>query len=188
MHSKVGIDEQIDRFRREGAAAAAAHAAVNQAFRTKVRDRDPARYTQLLGEFRAATGQAFPHDVPEMKRLIDAGHARALDTAIAFLVADPWFFRSGYLKADLIRAVKRANLGQLQRVLLQQVVGGGVRQRDRQEFRHYCRLACQLLSSDFLTQIESLRKDADPDIRRSARWVEDALYPGPLKGHGKSKI
>ena len=187
MRPTNSIIDQIDQFRREGGHSGAAHRAVKEALRDKLPDRNREDYHALWDEFRSATERAFPHDVKAMKRQIDAGNTPALDTAIAFLVADPWFFGSGYIKVSLIASVKRASLDDGQRAMLQGVVCSIIRERDGQEFRHCCRLACRVVTADFLARIAALTKDNNAQVRRRARWVQDALYRGPLSGYAQPR-
>ncbi len=177
------FQRQIDHFRATGAQAAAAHAAVHAAFRAGVKGKDPARYSALLDAFRAATAAAYPFDADKLRQRIDAGQKAALDTAIAFLVADPWFFRSGYYKASLIGSVKRAPLDANQRSALQHVVMHVIKARDRQEFRIYCRLAAAIGTPAFMDAVDSMTKDPDPAVRRRAVWVLAALKQASLSRH-----
>src|SRR5437868_5972807 len=49
------------------------------------------------------TPLAFPGGLGHELRLLENGDLRAIELAVCFLEADPWFFRSGYIKADLIK-------------------------------------------------------------------------------------
>ncbi len=162
---------QTQRFREAGLRAGEAHAAVHAAFRAGLRGGDPAAYEALLVAFRAATKAAMPHDPDRLRQRIDAGQQAALDTAVAFLHADPWFFRSGYYKAWLIRSVKRAELNAMRRAILRDVVLAAVRGRDRREFRAYCQLAAGIASPELQSAIRALTGHTDANVRRRANWV-----------------
>lgn len=100
---------------------------------------------------------------------------RGVDSAIKFLEKDEWEFGSGYVKADLIRLLKKLNLkpdeaARLRRVLLAVVDG-----RDRREFRAYCRLANKLDSEQLRNELTHRLEDNDKDVRRRARWMLDYL-------------
>lgn len=161
-------------WRRRGDEARLAHEAVHRAFRAHVRENDPARYEALLLDFRTKTAAALPtSDVAFLPGLV-AGHVKFVDMAIAFLEADPWFFRSGYEKQVLIRHVKRARLSAVQRERLGRIVLAVVDGRDRIEFRHYCRLACGVWSDVLDEEIAKRMTSSDPGIRRRAVWVAEA--------------
>lgn len=161
-------------WKRRGERARLAHEAVNEAFRARVRDSDPARYDELLWEFHRRTAEALPSSDPDFLKGLASGTSRAIETAIAFLEADPWFFRSGYEKQNLIRHLKRVPLTVAQKGRLAQVVLAAIDGRDRQEFRHFARLACAIWS-DALDQAIALRMaSTDPGIRRRATWVGEA--------------
>lgn len=103
-------DDLVRAFDERGRRAGKAHADMHAAFRAGLRDADPAAYGSLVDEFRSATRAALHGVGPDIYARIDAGDRTALDLAVAFLVADPWFFSSGYVKANLIRRLKRAQL------------------------------------------------------------------------------
>jgi hypothetical protein len=163
-----------DTWRRRGEAARLAHETVNAAFRAFVREREPDRYDALLQDFREKTAAALPSSDAAFLPGLAAGHARFIETAIAFLEADPWFFRSGYEKQKIIQHLKRASLSEGQRLRLARVVLAAIDGRDRVEFRHFGRLACGIWS-DFLDEEVALRMQSpDAGIRRRATWIATA--------------
>ena len=57
------------------------------------------------------------------------------------LEINPLFHRSGYLKVDLIRRLKRTQLTEDQKSRLRKVIVARVRGPDSREFRHYARIS-----------------------------------------------
>lgn len=161
-------------WKRRGDLARLAHEAVRAAFRARVRDSDPARYVALLGDFRRKTVDALPSSDPDFLKGLASGHPRAIETAIAFLEADPWFFRSGYEKQNIIRRLKRVALTEIQKQRLGFVVLAAIDGRDREEFRHFGRLACAVWSDFLDEQVAERMTSTDPGIRRRATWVAAA--------------
>jgi len=157
-----------------GEAARLAHETVIRAFREHVREREPDRYDALLRDFHAKTAVALPSSDRFLIPGLAAGHAQFVETAIAFLEADPWFFRSGYEKQELIRHLKRTRLGPVQQERLGRVVLAAIDGRDRVEFRHYCRLACGVWSDMLDEEVAKRMESPDPGIRRRATWVAEA--------------
>lgn len=151
-----------------------AHEAVSEAYRARLRDSDPVRYNALLADFHAKLALALPSCGPDFLAGLAAGHADIVETAIAFLEADPWFFRSGYEKQRLIRHLKRARLSDVQRDRLGRVVLAVIDGRDREGFRHYCRLACGVWSPMLDEEVAARMGSDDPGIRRRATWVAEA--------------
>ena len=172
----------IETWRRRGEAARLAHETVNRAFRQHVRERDPNYYDALLEDFWRKTGAALPSSNRHFRPGLAKGHARAIETGIAFLEADPWFFRSGYEKQKIIQHLKRAQLTSPQRMRLARVVlavidghAAGVQAgRDRVEFRHFGRLACGIWSDFLDEEVATRMQSADEGVRRRATWVAAA--------------
>jgi hypothetical protein len=169
----------IETWRRRGEAARIAHEAVNAAFELHVREREPDRYDALLRDFREKTHVALPSSDRHFISSLAKGQPRAIEIGIAFLEADPWFFRSGYEKQNIIRHLKRAQLTESQRLRLARVVLAAIDGRDRREFRHFGRLACGVWSDFLDEEVANRMQSRDPGIRRRAIWVaEAAIHAG----------
>lgn len=101
------------------------------------------------------------------------GRADAIDEATRFLVADPWCFRSGYLKAELMHALANTTLPghvvePLRKVVLDRVV-------DRQPrlLRYAAQLASNVWSEDFEGQLKRLALEGSPETRVAAEQLID---------------
>jgi hypothetical protein len=114
---------------------------------------------------------AFPGGLARGMSLLAKGDPATIEESIRFLEADPWFFRSGYIKAEIIRHLRRAPLSPAQVGRLQQVILARVAGRDTREFRWYCRLARVVSDANFRREIERLSHSPADPIARRARWV-----------------
>lgn len=74
-----------------------------------------------------------------------------LEFVITFLELDPMFFRSGYIKEDMIQKLKRQELTQEQLNRVTLILIDAARNRGQREFKSYCRLA-KVVSSDLLVK------------------------------------
>jgi hypothetical protein len=164
------------------ASVAAAQRAVDRTFRAVTRRNDrehPATVAWLaaVDRLRAAIDAAYPpgfwRDYDRLRERNPAG----LESAIEFLEADPWFFRSGYVKAKLIRLINRFSLTPEQADRLRSVVLNIVDRRGGQEFRAYCRLARHVDGADLRPRLQDRLVHADSGVRRRAGWVLAALGP-----------
>lgn|SRR5215831_8198277 len=167
-------------YEERAADVAAAQRAVEWAFRAVTRRNDrehPATVAWLAAveRLRAAIDAAYPPGFwADYDRLRDRNPA-GLESAIDFLEADPWFFRSGYIKARLTRLINRLSLTAEQVDRLRSVVLNIVDRRDGQEFRAYCRLARHVDGADLRHHLRDRLAHADSGVRRRAGWVLDAL-------------
>lgn len=75
---------------------------------------------------------------------------------LTFLEIDPWFFRSGYHKEEMLRRIKRSPLKKAQQVRLRAVLLDAVRRRGSREYRRYCRLAAKLADSELVCELKNL--------------------------------
>jgi hypothetical protein len=165
----------VEQFRVRGAAAARAHEAVRSAFGAGLRDRDPVAYNQLLRTFHAAVAAALPSAQPRFMSALAAGDPRSAEVAIAFLEADPFFFRSGYEKQALIRHLKRIPLTDAQRERLGRVVIAAIDGRDRAELRHYGRLAAGVWTPALEQAVEARMDIPDAGVARRAFWIAKSV-------------
>ena len=120
---------------------------------------------------------AFPGGLGEAMQSLKAGNLASLEMAVRFLEADPRFFRSGYIKADLIRHIRKAQLSNEQRMRLQQVVLTRIQGQDAREFRSYCHLARAIADADFERQVVELAASPVSSISRHVKWVLAQLRP-----------
>jgi hypothetical protein len=173
------------------AAAAAELRAMYEDIRRAFRSRDagPAacrEWADACRRFHAAYDcLAFPGGLCHGMTSLAGGDPAAVEAAVRFLEADPWFFRSGYIKADVIRWLTRASLSSSQAARLRRVVLARVSGRDAREFRWYCRLARRVADASLREAIRRLADSGPGPVARRAGWVArqietaDAPSPGP---------
>jgi hypothetical protein len=118
---------------------------------------------------------AFPGGLSKGMMLLAEGDPNAIETAVAFLESDPHFHRSGYIKADILRYLKRADLDERQKERLRRVVLDRVKGPDTREFRRYCRIATVLDTGWFRQSLIDQLENPDPVMKRHAEWVLRAL-------------
>jgi len=120
---------------------------------------------------------AFPGGLAKAMSLLAANDPNTIETAVRFLEADPWFFRSGYIKADILRQLRRAPLNNDQRDRLRQAILTRIRGEDRREFRWWCRLAPYVTDPEFERSITDLTLSSVELVSRHARWALEHLKP-----------
>lgn len=103
-----------------------------------------------------------------------AGKSENLEPYIAFLEADLYFFRSGYMKEEVIKGLKRTPLTESQRSRLQAAVLAVIEKGFRREFRDYCQLARRIQTAKWLQEIEARLSSKDTGIALRAKWVLEA--------------
>ncbi len=128
-------------------------------------------YLRALSEWHQTVAEAYPPEFWDDYALLRAHNPSAVESALLFLEADPIFFRSGYVKTNLLRSLGQVALSEEQRNRLQEAVLNVVRSRYGREFRDYCRLARRIDSPGFRAAIEALTADRDAHVRRRAGWM-----------------
>ena len=132
-------------------------------------------HTATAARFWAALEAAYPNGFWNSVEKLRAGDAVGLENTLSFLEADPMFFRTGYVKTWLIRAIKPPLLKPSDIRRLQGVVLSVVDRRDDRDFRAYCKLARKADGPELREQLAQRVDRGDFDIRRRARWVLEAL-------------
>ena len=94
---------------------------------------------------------------------------------VAFLEADPVFFRSGYVGESILRRLRCHALPEPVKERLRHVVVDAVRRRHRREFRRFSSLARDLDTPGLRAQLEALARGPDARVRRHATWVLESL-------------
>jgi hypothetical protein len=178
LKAKVDVNPVFDYVER-AEIARRARAIVHEAAlisRSNPRDAGAQQIHYLAVElFRSAVARACPPAFRADYQNLKEGNPASLETAVRFLEADPWFDRSGYIKADLIRHISRIEIPQAIAERLRRVVLATVDRRDRREFRQYCRLARKVDLPELREELSLRLQQDDPAVRRRERWVLDAL-------------
>jgi len=153
------------------------HDAIHETVRTRNdSDEHRARWTEACARFHAEyDALAFPGGLTEGLSRLRAHDVGAIETAIHFLDDDPYFFRSGYIKAELLRRLKHAPLTKSQQQRLRNVILARLSGPDRRELRAYCRLAATLATPAFESEILALADSGDGRTARHARWALAAV-------------
>ena len=167
-------------YSKRGLAVNEAQAEIHAAFKEVVNRNDKSdpstkRWLEAIKAFGAARSRVYPEDL----RLVEQGHipASQVDTAdiLDFLEADPVFYGSGYMKEELLGALKKRPFQPNEVLRLQAIILNVVRKADCREFRRYCRVATKVDEERFREELNALEIADDPDIRRRADWVLAAL-------------
>ena len=89
-----------------------------------------------------------------------------IEFVVCFFEVDPYFFRSGYLKQDLLTRIKRSELKEPDKRRLRAVLIDAVNRRGTREFKYYGRLAAAIADEGLRTQLEAIAS-GNPSARSS---------------------
>jgi hypothetical protein len=167
--------DQIERAARVELARALVHETFARYGRRAGKEEERAVWEKAARVFHKVLREVYPPGFWEAVKQLKGRDGHGLEPAITFLEIDPWFFRSGYVKADLLRYICRMEIPGIFEQRLREVVLQAIKLRDRREFRYYCRLARKIDSPDLRSAIEPLCQHMDEGIRRRANWVLGAL-------------
>ena len=106
---------------------------------------------------------------------LKAAEPEAVETAIAFLLADPWFHGSGFIKQDLCRALHGLTFSKDQGARINRAVLRVIDRGFRPELRTLRRLARRTADEGFLDDLRERRGSPDPGVRRRAEWFLNHL-------------
>jgi len=118
---------------------------------------------------------AFPGGIGREFELLRAGDPTAIEMAVRFLEADPWYFRSGYHKADFLRLLRKQALSDDQCARLRDVILKRVRGRPVREVRAYCRFAPKVANAAFESEVVSIAQNSNRRAARAAQWLLQCL-------------
>jgi hypothetical protein len=121
--------------------------------------------------FAAYDKLAFPGGLNREIELLRAGDPDAIEMAVRFIEANPWYFRSGYHKADVLKLLKKLPLSDDQCARLRQAILERVRGRPLREMRAYGRLALKISSPEFEMELANIAKNANRQAARHAQLI-----------------
>ncbi len=129
-------------------------------------------YQQLLDAFWTSLDTAYPPGFDaDLEKLPYHDDVQALETAVVFLEADPFFFRSGYIKEKLLRYVRGYQLPPGYVTRLQRVILNVVDRHYCREFGEYRKLAHRLDTDQLRLALEDRTRSDDLHIRNRAHWI-----------------
>jgi hypothetical protein len=114
---------------------------------------------------------AFPGGLAEGLERLRTHDPEAVENAIKFLEVDPWFFRSGYIKEEILRRLKSAPLTSVMKLTLERLIMRSLGHGGRREARAHARLAGAIASPALAEAMETRTLDSNPEVRRRARQV-----------------
>ena len=127
---------------------------INETFKRRDKsDKDWDEWRHATRAFHTYESPVFQLWRRETLDALRAGDRDAIEGALAFLEADPYFFRSGYLKETILRALKRAPLNGRDEARLQMIVLRALEGRYKREFKFYARLIPRLHTSQFEAEL-----------------------------------
>lgn len=158
----------------------ALHAAIHQAYKKK--PHGPEHHEACAAFRRSYDALAYPGGLTLGLERLEQREPYAVETAIGFLEVDPWFFRSGYIKEELVRRLKHAELRNLQRLRLATVISRSIRHGTGRVARHLARLAPQVYTPEFVAELTLHLQSKQKEPRRRAEHVLKVLrqcHPAP---------
>jgi len=118
---------------------------------------------------------AFPGGLNREFELLRVGDVTAIEMAIRLLEANPWYFRSGYHKADILKMLRKHPLSDDQCARMRKVILERVRDRPVREMRAYARFAPKVSTPQFEAEITNIAENANHHAAPHAQWVLDCL-------------
>jgi hypothetical protein len=109
------------------------------------------------------------------------GKAESIELAVAFVEADPHFFRSGYMKQYIWNRLKQVAVTADQEHRLEQVALQYLSKPIRREFWHMVRYARTRGSESFWNRISMLAVENDVSLSTRAQWLLLARKNFPVR-------
>ena len=170
LNSGIGANTMMIDFTRliqdESAALHALHERVHATFRTRDSGRHARdAWSQACHEFHTHVSRLDPYlqRAFQDRRYSDKD---LIEFVVCFLEVDPYFFRSGYLKQDLLTRIKRSELRDRVKRRLRSVLVDAVNRRGTREFKYYCRLAAAIADEGLRAQLDTIASGV-PSARSS---------------------
>ena len=90
---------------------------------------------------------------------------------ITFLELDPMFFRSGYIKEEMLRKIKKSPISVKQKERLRLVLKDAVENRGTREFKRYCNLAIKIANPELVAYLTKVSNQGEGARKSRARLM-----------------
>jgi hypothetical protein len=127
-------------------------------------------WQEAAERFHAAVAAMYPGELEDATAAMadTPASVQAVETVIVFLEADPWCFRSGYMKQEILRKLRRQPLTPEQRERLADALLRYVDAGDRRELLEACKLAREHPTQKLRSQLKARFASPDGDVARRA--------------------
>lgn len=127
--------------------------------------------------FHTAHAAMYPGELNDAIAALAAAPAAAVavETVMVFLEADPWCFRSGYVKQEILRRLRRQPLTIEQKERLGKALLMHVDAGDRRELLDACKLARRHPTRSLRAQLKERLVSPDGDIARRSLLMLNAI-------------
>lgn len=129
-------------------------------------------------EYKNACAEFHAYQSPMMKYFSKASlnelktaNKEKIEFALTFLEIDPYFFRSGYLKEDLLRKLKFITFSDSEKTRLIDILINAVKNNSNREFKFYCKLARKNSTSLLENKLNELKESPDGHIKNRAELM-----------------
>ncbi|MHA6268317.1 hypothetical protein ACXYMP_15755 [Aliiroseovarius sp. CAU 1755] len=107
------------------------------------------------------------------------------DFAFSYIATDPYFFRSGYILERLVRRIKKLDLSDEEKQLIQELILRRIDTKALRNFRDICRLIPKVETRGFSNEIGERLRSKEPSIRHRAEFAASYLPShGRVRGEG----
>jgi hypothetical protein len=129
-------------------------------------------YQKALEEFHNTKSIWEIFEVNKAYGKIKTGDKDWISQAILYLEVDPFYFRSGYLKEKLLKALKTAPLVE-EKERIQRMLIGIIKKCFRREMKYYCKLAKAVADEAFKDKIQFIKEneESSPEVKTRAEYV-----------------
>ncbi len=161
------------------------HSKVWETFRRREKSEharsDWARAAKQFREFSSEVNELVERSLSEDIALDN----RLRDFAFSYVATDPYFFRSGYILERLVRRVKKLDLSDAEKELIQQLILRRIDTKALRNFRDICRLIPKIETTGFSNEIAERLRSNEPSIRHRAELAASYLpIHGKVRGEG----
>ena len=114
---------------------------------------------------------AFPGGLEHALTQLKNKNKNMVPIALAFLSADPYFHRSGYIKEEILHHLKKIDFTHQEKHLLYGLVERSIQHDQARVFRAYAKLFSCVSTPAQQAQIEGLLIDADSKVAQRLKYI-----------------